>query len=326
MKLKKHLILLLATLFVSAHLALAQDSTASSNHKTVVMKHASGYKTTSLHLGGALGYGVYRDLGTAPIRFKGLITQPALGLEFGGMRRWTTTIDALTSVGAFEDAVPPTLNFGSYNISNILRFKMRKQLTTLWALESESKLYCFNDDKYPLGNKKHFAAFSAAFGAANIFDITVNPEYENASAGVTELFGPELSLRADFFLNTIFNWFDFEKADKQLHTEFGFMPVAAVMRPGYSYIDNYTSTQPVISALFDEYDWHLKPFAGLYTDIGIDFISTFSRVSLSYVWAYYSSGNNGASRFDHASHYLALDFIIPLKTRRVCTSRAIPVD
>lgn len=319
------LIVCVVTLIIPSLLS-AQDTTDTGRLKTVVLTHASGFKTTSVRLGGGMGYGMYRDLGTAPMRFKGLMIQPSVGIEWSGMRKWTTTIDNNSTVGVFEDAVEPKLNFGSFDISNTLRFKMRKHISSVWSLEEESKLHLGHEDKHSIDPKKHYVSFSAGFGAANFIDITVNPEYENASTGISEFFGPELMLRADLFLNTIFDWWNYDKADKQIHTEIGFMPLAAVMRPGYAYIDNYTASQPVLAALFDQYEWHLKPFAGLYTDIGVDFISTFSRVSISYIWSYYSSGNGGASRFDHASHLFAIDFIIPIKTKRACISKITPVD
>lgn len=284
--------------------ARAQDSTNNGNPRTVTITHSSGYKTTSLRLGSAIGYGLYRDMGTAPISFKGVALQPVVGLEFGGMRKWTTTIDAFSSVGVFEDAVAPKLNFGSFDISNTLRFKMRRCIEE-W----------------------HYAALSAGFGAANFLDVTVNPDYENAAAGISEFFGPELSLRADWFLNTAFGIYNADKPQLQLHTELGLMPLAAILRPGYAYIDNYTASQPVLAALFDNYQWHLKPLAALYTDIGLDILTgSFSRISFSYLWSYHSSGNSGASRFDHATHYLAIDFIIPLKSKRICLSKITSAD
>ena len=299
--------------------------------KTVMVKHSSGYKTTSLRLGGGIGYGIYRDMGTAPMSFNGVMLEPVVGLEFGGMRRWITTVDAFNSVGVFEDAVAPKLNFGSFDISNTLRFKMQRYFSSLWAPwtvdEGLGKFHFGNEDEDANSEKRHYAAFYASFGAANFFDVTVNPEYENAAAGISEFIGPEFSVMAIFYLNSIFGNNNIDIAELQLHTELGLMPVAAVLRPGFAYIDNYTASQPVISALFDNYEWHLKPFAGLYTDIGLDIMTgPFNCISLSYYWSYHSSGNGGASRFDHATHYFAIDFIIPLKTKRVCVSKIISAD
>lgn len=289
---------LLITFFTPNNEVSAQQCD-SSQVKTVNIQNGHGYRTTSLHIGNAIGYGVYRDMGTAPLRFKGAVLMPNIGLELGGMRNWTTTIDLFTSAGVFEDAVDPKLNFGSFDISNTLRFKTRKYITSL-------RLFA----------KENFTHVSVGFGAANFFDVTVNSEYENAAAGVSELIGPEVSLRADLDLKAIFNNASYDKFGKQFHAEVGLMPVAAIFRPGYSYIDNYTASQPVLSSLFDEFQWNLKPFAGLWSDIGIDIVNGYNRISFSYLWSYHTSGNSGAWRFDHATHLFLIDFTITLKQRR----------
>lgn len=295
-------VILLITFFWTSVDAASQNGTDSSQLKTVAIQHSSGYKTTMLRLGGSIGYGVYRDMGTAPFSFKGVAVQPVVGIEFGGMRKWTTKIDIFTTLGAFEDAVLPKLNFGAFDISNTIRFSMRKQI-----------------------EDEHFASFSVGFGAANFLDVTVNPDYENSAAGVSEFIGPELLLRADANLSGDF--YSDKLFDKQLHAEIGLMPIAAVLRPGYAYIDNYTAAQPVLASLFDQFEWHLKPFAGIYTDIGLDLLNANnSRISISYRWSYHSSGNSGQWRFDHATHFLLIDFFITLKSKRTEWSRITEID
>ena len=322
-KLSSHYIAttLLITFFSALMPATAQESDTS-QLKTVVLRHSSGYKTASLRIGSAIGYGVYRDLGTAPIRFKGTVLQPVIGLEFGGMRKWTTTIDIFTSAGIFEDAVEPKFNFGSFDISNTLRFKMRKYLAGLWSPEKEdiddkTELHFGNEDKYPMVNKRHHASLSLGMGVANFFDVTVNSEYENAATGISEFIGPEVSLRADFYPD----WISYDRFSKQFHTEIGVMPVAAVFRPGYAYIGNYTASHPVASSLLDEFEWRMKPFAGLYSDIGFDIINGYNRISFSYLWSYHSSGDSGFWRFDHAIHLFLIDFTITLKQKHACQSK-----
>jgi hypothetical protein len=319
--------LLLITFFLRSFPISAQQSDTS-QLKTVAVEHSSGYKITSLRIGNAIGYGIYRDMGTAPIRFKGAVIQPNIGLEFSGMRKWITTIDILTSAGIFEDAVDPKLNFGSFDISNTLRFKMSKYLASLWSplkenFEDESIVYFGNEGKKTMLDKKRYASFYWGFGAANFLDVTVNSEYENAATGISEFIGPEVSLRADFYFDNIFNIFSYDKFDKQFHTEIGVMPVAAVFRPGYAYIDNYTATQPVLSSLFDEFQWNIKPFAGLWSNIGFDLLNGYNRISFSYLWTYLSSGNSGIHRFDHAMHLFLIDFTVTLKQKRTGWSKYI---
>ena len=295
--------LLLITFSAASIVLMAQESDTSSR-KTVILKKHSGVKTTSLRIGSAVGYGVYRDMGTAPIRFKGIVLQPNMGLEFGGMRKWNTTIDVYTSVGIFEDDVAPKYNLGSYDVSNTLRFKMTKRIA----------------------NPRPSLSLSSGFGVANFLDVTVNPEYENAATGISEFVGPELFLRADLFLDNFLSKTKPDKPNLQMHTEIGIMPVAAILRPGYAYIDNYTASQPVLTALFDEFEWNLKPFAAACSDIGFDILYSFgNRISFSYLWAYHTSGNSGIWRFDHATHFFLIDFIFTFKKKRTGWTETIEI-
>ena len=295
---------------------MAQQNADTSGLKVAAVKHTDGYKVTALRLGSSIGYGLFRDMGTAPVSFKGIAIQPSIGLEFSGLRKWKTTIDAFSSVGIFEDAVEPAFNFGSFDICNTLRFKMQRSIAGIYKENYDSPVEFKKYGNIPDGIEKPYVWLSAGFGLANLLDVTVNPDYENSAAGISNFFGPEVSLRADIPLNSFFE-LDWSKYDKQLHAEIGLMPVAAVLRPGFAYIDNYTEAQPVASTLFNEFEWHIKPFAGLCTDIGFDIINfQHSRVSISYLWSFLSSGNSGAWRFDHASHYLHFDFVITLKQKR----------
>lgn len=308
--------LLLITFCCSPLASLAQSGSDSSPTMTHSITYSHGYKWTALSLGGALGYGVYRDMGTAPIRFNGLAIQPSIGLEFNGDRKWITTFDAFTSVGVFEDALAPKFNFGSFDICNTLRFRMRKNIACLFKENGNEHLQLRTANAVPDKLDVSYASFSLGLGVANLLDVTVNPDYENAAAGISDFVGPELSLRTDLPLCSFFS-LDPTKPDKQLFAEVGFMPFAAVLRPGYSYIDNYTASHPVASTLLHDFEWHLKPMAALWSNVGFDIINApFSRLSVSYRWAYFSSGNTGAWRVDHATHYLHFDFVITLKQKQ----------
>ena len=84
--------------------------------------------------------------------------------------------------------------------------------------------------------------------------------------------------------------------------------------PGYAYIDNYTASQPVLGALFDDYQWHAKPLAALSSEIGISYtLMNDNKLELNYKWDYHSSGHSGYWRFDHAMHTLQFNFHFNLK-------------
>lgn len=242
----------------------------------------------SLELGLAQGTAMFRDMGTAPISFNGILLQPYLGLHLGLGGKADISLISHTGIGFFEDAPKPDLNFSSYDIHNSLslrymgRVKPRSQTVNLFL------------------------------GAAltNFIDITVNPNYENSAAGISEFLGPE----AIFRVHLMPRW----SAPMLFHGELSLMPLAAVCRPGYSYIDNYTAQQPVIDALFSNFQWNIKPFAAITTDIGFDVVTgSGSHITLSYLWSYHTTGNSGYWRFDHATHTIAVDFFIKLKEKRL---------
>lgn len=288
---------MLIIFLVSNHIVVGQnketDSTGNNRSETAWLPCGNAFigesnslHITSLQLGGAIGYGRFRDRGTAPISFQGPALTAAAGL-WNDRGRWMLHLDALTSVGFYENAVAPRFNFSTFDISSTLRFK---------ALRRIANPFCFPDKLW------------AGVGACNFLDVTVNTNYENASTGISEFFGPELYLYGEYEIDN--SWFLFGGCSV--------MPVAAMLRPGYAYIDNYTASQPVHSALFDGYEWNAKFFAGLSTEIGVRYeMKNENQLHLSYRWDYHSSGGKGHWRFDHAMHGIYLDLIVHLRNRFV---------
>lgn len=274
------------------------------------------YKYSSIIVATATGYGSYRDLGTAPISFNGMMLQPTVELEFGGNRSWIKTLSVNTSIGIFEDTPPPRLNFDAYDVCNTIQFKARKPLGVFQPAGGNRGLHLDANSTDKLAEGIPVGELSFGIGVENFLDVTVNPAYENAAAGISEFLGPLLFLRADVYLWSLFKH-NPKRFPKQMHIELGTMPVAAVLRPGYAYIDNYTAAQPVLNALFDNFEWLAKPFAEIYSNIGFDIITGVgNRISISYLWTYLSSGNSDIWRFDHASHLLQVAFMVSLKKRK----------
>lgn len=247
----------------------------------------------SLQLGAAEGYGSYRDLGTSPMSYYGIMLQPTLGLHLVLPSRMEFSVVSRNAVGFLEDAADPILNFGAFDINSTFSLKALARIASSDSSSNIFKLY--------LG-----------VGLANFLDITVNPNYENASAGISDFMGPELIGR--LYCEPRWN------VPIQFHGEAAVTPIAAVLRPGYSYIDNYTAYHPVSNAFFTDFEIFAKPFAAVSTDIGIDIVTgPGSRITFSYLWNYHTTGNKGIWRFDHATHYLAIDFLIKLRAKRSIT-------
>ncbi len=79
--------------------------------------------------------------------------------------------------------------------------------------------------------------------------------------------------------------------------------MSSVMRPGFAYMDNYTSNSNMAKTLFSSYQTHMKPFAGIATEIGLMYnLKNKNKIAFSYRWHYLSSGKTGYYRFDNAMH------------------------
>ena len=238
-------------------------------------------RNSSLRLGISPAYGTFRDIGTAPISFFGPALQSVVGI-WQERSRWHFRLDIATTLGYYEDAPKPHFNFTSFDISNSLRIAAMHLLNA-----------------HPRSSEW------LGFGLANFLNVTVNTNYENAAAGISNFLGPELYFKELLHLGSS-RWL--------FYGEVGMMPVAALLRPGYAYIDNYTAYQPVLSALFSNYRWNAKFLAGLSTEIGFLFhFLNSNRLQLAYRWELFSSGTVGCWRFDHAIHSLQCNLFFHLK-------------
>lgn len=239
-------------------------------------------KTWSLRLGSGVGYGAYRDLGTAPFSFKGATLMPDAGLSFtSGV--WLFDIASTSMIGIYEDALKPAFNFAAFDVNNTVRIKLLRQLP---------------HEGCPI---------RVGMAVSSFLDANINTNYENAAVGVSWFIYPEIIARID----------DIPLGSKEscrfsLHGELGVAPAAWAMRPGYSFIDNYTATQPVLDAQFDNYQMSATAFACLSTDIGLNYrFKSNNSISISYLWNFHRS--NGTWEYYHASHIVATSIIIKLK-------------
>ncbi|MCR4829477.1 MAG: hypothetical protein K5864_08450 [Bacteroidales bacterium] len=242
-----------------------------------------------LRFGGSLGYSVFRDEGTAPISYKGIGIQPNIGFNYCHAETWQVDAEIGTFLGIFENAVPPTLNFSAYDIYNQVRLKYLHRIHgNAWPDPWE--LQCW------VGGGLH-----------NFATVTINSHYENASAGVSEFICPALTARIE--TNSKIR----EKDYWTFYGEMSLFPVAAVFRPGYSYIDNYTASTNVATAQFSDYEMHFQPLAGATTDLGVVFhVGPQYALRLSYLWNVHSSGKSGAWKYVQATHLLAFDLTLRL--------------
>lgn len=235
----------------------------------------------TLSLGVGLGHGKVRDMGTAPILFGGPALYHTLGIGYERMR-WRYQSEIATALGYYEDALAPKLNFTTFDISNRIAFYAMRRL-----------------------NAQLLTQEWLGVGIRNYLDVTVNTNYENAAAGISDFVELALLLRGAQQLGSS-RWL--------LQFQLAVSPLAAILRPGYAYIDNYTAAQPVLNVLFDDYQWNLSPVPSVSTEIGFRFtLLNGNEMEWLYCWDYHSSGNSGFWRFDHAMHTLQFNLLFALK-------------
>ena len=92
------------------------------------------------------------------------------------------------------------------------------------------------------------------------------------------------------------------------------LPLGGVVgRPGFAYMDNYTSSLNTANTILGDYEWFGKAFPGVGTDVGFRLnLPNGNRIGVSYRWDYLSTGKKGTYRFDNAFHTLNLDFMFRL--------------
>ena len=165
-------------------------------------------------------------------------------------------------------------------------------------------LYHFHDSKR---NRLHLWA---GCGIQSFYDVKQIPALMNAAMGTSifENLCAEGMLRYDFAF--------IRGGSHNLLSVYGKLNLPVVglaIRPGYAYIDNYTSDINQVNTIFQDYELFCKWFPGLGTDIGLYFnLLNGNRIGFNYRWDYLSTGHKGASRFDNAFHSFNVNFMFNL--------------
>lgn len=173
-----------------------------------------------------------------------------------------------------------------------------------YSINIDSKtdfLYRFYDSKR---NRLHLWAGG---GIETFYDIKEIPAMMNAAMGasVFENLCAEGMLSYDFAF--------IRGGSHNLLTAYGklTLPVAGlVVRPGYAYMDNYTSDINMANTILQDYETFGKWFPGVGTDIGLNFnLLNGNRIGVSYRWDYLTTGHKGTYRFDNALHSVNLNLM-----------------
>ena len=221
------------------------------------------------------------DNGTIPFRYLGI----GANLNLGATIEWRRC-HVQTETRLFVNSM---FSFSSYAITYDSRTEF---------------LYRFHDSKR---NRLHLWA---GCGIQSFFDLKEIPALLNAATGISafENLCAEGMLQYDFAF--------IRGGSHNLLTAYGKLniPIAGmVIRPGYAYIDNYTSDINEANTILQDYEIFSKWFPGLGTDIGLYFnLLNGNRIGFNYRWDYLSTGHKGACRFDNAFHSFNVNLMFNL--------------
>ena len=236
-----------------------------------------------LGLGSGLGVGVYRDLGAAPVVYRGFELSPAVALEASDDKwRYDASI---------------TLCGGGYG------YVLRPSALHTWGGQLAARFDVL----------RHFADWGplriwAGAGVGDMFDIRYNPLLANACVGMSNFAVLSLSARAEM---NVRRW--------MFYGQMSVLPVALMLRPGFSYLNNYDrEIANPLSAAFDQYHTYLTALPGVSTRLGVvRWLKNGNGISLSYDWHYLTSRVSGREnvapwRMQQASHGLTLQLLFSL--------------
>ena len=225
-----------------------------------------------------IGYGLFRDQGTSPLVYSGL--QAHLGAD----------IDI--HFPKFRVSLSSALNGGLFNFDS--------------DDDSGAKSLFLESSASALFRVWHHRQWQLWAGASldDYFGIKYNENLENSSIGFTGLIGLGLRGRIEYRTPARprgHHWI--------FHGELALMPVAAVQRPGYAYVDNHTAGEgDILFSFLSSYEVSAVSFPMAKTDFGASFVfPSGNQVGAAYRWSFFSTGSAGASRFDEASHQLTIN-------------------
>ena len=248
------------------------------------------YSQVWLGLNAGAGYASFRDMGVSPVSYYGL--GAGMGYKVNiELARWSLQPWQTASFGLYEDAVEPMLNFSTYGIGSHMGFTA---LHTVW-----------NTDHWLL---------MAGGTLSNYFGFKLNPNMFNASYGISDFASLALAGKICFDLGR----HDGDQRNYRLrfYDQLSIAPVSLALRPGFSYVDNFTGTNDQVAAILSSYELSAVPFAEWHNELGASFVmGNGNRLGLAYRWSYLTTHNSGAWRYDEATHYLVATIDVNLGKR-----------
>lgn len=271
------------------------------------------YSNDGLHLNGA-GYTLWKDLVEQTY---GSFPRPVF--KSGKVPVWLNSSMGLNIIENYDTGASPLRYFGvGLNLSPGITIEWNR-----YHLQFDNRILaniCFNKDitqtfvfgfdsriefLYHCHDSYHNRLHYWAGGTEQLYlDIKYYPQLMNAAFGMSTF----LNLHATGMIQ-----YDFGRRYDNEHNLFTLygklsLPVAGIAdRPGFAYIDNYTSNLNTAQTITDNRDVSGMLFPGIDTEIGL-FLNLLNnnKIGLSYRWDYLTTRNKGTYRYDHANHSLNL--------------------
>ena len=238
----------------------------------------------SVWLNAGIGYTFNNtyDIGAAPMSMLGIGASTQLGV----IAEWRRCHLQSESRGLFGLLFNPTTG---YNID------VQERLEFLYRVHD--------------GKRNRFHLWAGGSLQADAF-FKILPSMGNASTS-TSIFG---NLCAEGMVQYDFAFI--RNGSHNLLTAYGklILPLSGfVSRPGFAFMDNYTSDLSLTNTILSSYETSGILFPGVSTDIGLKFnLLNGNKIGISYRWDYLTTRNTGSYRFDNAFHTFTLDFMFKL--------------
>jgi hypothetical protein len=234
-----------------------------------------------INLHGGIAYGLYRDLGTSPLTYRGLHLAPGLSVLVQ-KPQWRYESMLLTGVGGYGLKLGIN-NMQTYGGHAVIGFRAWRQFVGqggwhLWAGGSVD----------------------------NLFEGRYTPSLGNACAG----FGNYARVNADGCVEFRYDRWLF-------HARIQLNLISLNMRPGFSYMDNYDQNIASETAnAFDQYRSYLSVATSAATDMGATLqLASGNRIGVSYCWSYLTSRTTSSAPhlFQYADHAILFHLGFVLK-------------
>lgn len=134
----------------------------------------------------------------------------------------------------------------------------------------------------------------------NYFDIKEYPQLMNAALGYSSFMNLHGTAMVKYNFAHIY---DGAHSLLSLYGKLSLPLGGIVSRPGFAYMDNYTSNLNQANTLLQDYETYGILFPGVSTDLGLMLnLPNSNKIGFSYCWDYLTSRRTGVYRFDHAAH------------------------